>query len=58
MNKSLAVVRRRKQEVTLYDDKGKVSEATLAELGGAGYWGPPMRLGAPPEVAEITLVSA
>jgi predicted MPP superfamily phosphohydrolase len=25
---------------------------------GAGYWGPPMRLGAPPEVAEITLVSA
>ena len=25
---------------------------------GAGYWGPPMRVGAPPEVAEITLVRA
>jgi hypothetical protein len=25
---------------------------------GAGYWGPPMRVGAPPEIAEITLVRA
>jgi alkylation response protein AidB-like acyl-CoA dehydrogenase len=39
MNKSLAIVRRRKQDGTLYDDKGKVAEATLAELGTAGYWG-------------------
>jgi hypothetical protein len=23
---------------------------------GAGYWGPPMRVGAPPEIAEVTLV--
>lgn len=39
MNKSLAVVRRRRQEGTLFDDKGKVSNATLEELAGAGYWG-------------------
>jgi alkylation response protein AidB-like acyl-CoA dehydrogenase len=39
MTRSLAVVRRRKKERTLFDDKGKVSEATLAELGDAGYWG-------------------
>jgi predicted MPP superfamily phosphohydrolase len=24
---------------------------------GSGFWGPPMRLGAPPEIAELTLVS-
>src|SRR5688572_2586349 len=39
MNKSLAVVRRRRKEDTLFDDKGKVSEDSLAELGSAGYWG-------------------
>jgi predicted MPP superfamily phosphohydrolase len=24
---------------------------------GSGYWGPPMRLGAPPEIAELTLTA-
>jgi hypothetical protein len=25
---------------------------------GTGYWGPPLRLGSAPEIAELTLVSA
>ncbi len=39
MEASLAIVRRRSDNRTLYDDKGKVSVETLQELGGAGYWG-------------------
>jgi acyl-CoA dehydrogenase len=39
MEKSLAIVRRRKEEGNLYDEKGKVSEESLRELGEAGYWG-------------------
>ncbi|MCI0456271.1 MAG: acyl-CoA/acyl-ACP dehydrogenase [Gemmataceae bacterium] len=39
MERSLEVVRRRKQEGTLHDERGKVSAETLRELAGAGYWG-------------------
>ncbi|MGF1581820.1 MAG: acyl-CoA dehydrogenase family protein [Gemmataceae bacterium] len=39
MNKSMAIVKRRKSEGVLYDENGKVSEATLAELATVGYWG-------------------
>jgi alkylation response protein AidB-like acyl-CoA dehydrogenase len=39
MDVSIDVVRRRRQEGTLLDERGKVSEDTLAELGRAGYWG-------------------
>src|SRR5262245_41627495 len=39
MDRSLAVVRRRRTERTLFNDRGKVSEETMRELGGAGYWG-------------------
>jgi alkylation response protein AidB-like acyl-CoA dehydrogenase len=39
MEKSLAVVRRRRQEKTLYNERGKVSDESLAELASSGYWG-------------------
>jgi alkylation response protein AidB-like acyl-CoA dehydrogenase len=39
MEASLEIVRRRRAEGKIYDDKGKVSTQTLQELGGAGYWG-------------------
>ncbi len=39
MEQSLAVVRRRKLDGTLLNDEGKISEASIAELGQAGYWG-------------------
>ncbi len=39
MDDSLAVVKRRKAEKTLLDDRGKVSDDTLHELAGVGYWG-------------------
>jgi len=39
MSRSLEIVRRRVESNTLYDDRRKVSEETLAELGQAGYWG-------------------
>ncbi len=39
MARSLEVLRRRRAEKTLYDEHGKVSAATIAELGQAGYWG-------------------
>lgn len=39
MTASLEIVRRRRAEGSIYDDKGKVSVATLQELGSAGYWG-------------------
>jgi alkylation response protein AidB-like acyl-CoA dehydrogenase len=39
MDRSLEVVRRRRDAGTLYDESGKVAAATLAELGGAGFWG-------------------
>ncbi len=39
MEASYEVVRRRRESGTLYDEKGKVSNDTLKELGTAGYWG-------------------
>ena len=39
MDDSLAIVRRHKSARTLLDDRGKISEAVLGELAGAGYWG-------------------
>ncbi len=39
MEKSLEVVRRRREAGSICDDKGKVSAETFHELGDAGYWG-------------------
>jgi alkylation response protein AidB-like acyl-CoA dehydrogenase len=39
MERSIDVVRRRREAGTILDERGKVSEATFAELGQAGYWG-------------------
>ncbi|HMP58546.1 MAG TPA: acyl-CoA dehydrogenase family protein [Gemmatales bacterium] len=39
MEKSLEVVRRHKHDGTLIDDKHKISDRTLKELAGAGFWG-------------------
>jgi alkylation response protein AidB-like acyl-CoA dehydrogenase len=39
MERSLEVVRRRRDANTLYDDQGKVSDATVDDLSRAGYWG-------------------
>jgi acyl-CoA dehydrogenase len=39
MDRSLEVVRRRREAGTLYDDQGKVSDATVDDLSRAGYWG-------------------
>jgi predicted MPP superfamily phosphohydrolase len=35
----------------------KLSQAQIYVSRGTGYWGPPMRIGAPPEITEIELVS-
>jgi predicted MPP superfamily phosphohydrolase len=37
---------------------GVVSGIQVYAHRGTGYWGPPMRLGVPPEIAEVTLVPA
>jgi alkylation response protein AidB-like acyl-CoA dehydrogenase len=39
MNATYEVVRRRREAGQLYNEKGKVSDETLKELGTAGYWG-------------------
>ncbi|HZZ71661.1 MAG TPA: acyl-CoA dehydrogenase family protein, partial [Pirellulales bacterium] len=39
MDRSLDVVRSRRQAGTLMDEQAKISDATLRELGTAGYWG-------------------
>jgi alkylation response protein AidB-like acyl-CoA dehydrogenase len=39
MEASLEIVRRRRAEGKVHDDKGKVSPETLQELAGTGYWG-------------------
>jgi alkylation response protein AidB-like acyl-CoA dehydrogenase len=39
MDRSLEVVRRRRQENSLFDERGKVRSELLNELGEAGYWG-------------------
>jgi alkylation response protein AidB-like acyl-CoA dehydrogenase len=39
MEASLEIVRRRRAEGKIHDERGKVSGETLQELAGAGYWG-------------------
>jgi alkylation response protein AidB-like acyl-CoA dehydrogenase len=39
MERSLEVVRRRRQEGRLYDERGKIAPDLLGELGATGYWG-------------------
>ncbi len=39
MDRSIGVARRRHEAGTLYNEDGKVSAETIAELGEAGYWG-------------------
>lgn len=39
MRKCLEVLRRHKEEKTIWDKEGKVSANVLADLGTAGYWG-------------------
>lgn len=39
MGRSVELVRRHRDAGTLWDERGKVSEAVLRELGAAGYWG-------------------
>lgn len=39
MEKSLQVMRRRREQKAIYDANGKVSPETIAELAEAGYWG-------------------
>jgi acyl-CoA dehydrogenase len=39
MEKCLEIVRRRRNEGKIYDEKGKISDDHLRELAGAGYWG-------------------
>lgn len=39
MQKSLDVLKKHKEAKTVWDEKGKVSDQVLKELGTAGYWG-------------------
>src|SRR5579883_2038217 len=39
MAASYDVVRRRREAGTLYNEKGKLADETLKELGTVGYWG-------------------
>lgn len=39
MQRCLDVVRRRRDENKLFDDKGKITAETIADLAEAGYWG-------------------
>src|SRR6516162_10113341 len=39
MRRSLEVMRRRRDNKTIFDENNKVSADTIAELGQAGYWG-------------------
>lgn len=39
MEKSLEIIRRRRREKSILDENSKVSQETLSELAGAGYWG-------------------
>lgn len=39
MERSIAVVRARRESRTLHDERGKISPDLLGELGAAGYWG-------------------
>lgn len=40
------------------DGLNRLKDTWIYVSRGAGYWGPPMRVGAPPEIAEVTLVSS
>lgn len=39
MEKSLGLIRRRRDQGTLYNQDHKLSDETIAELAGAGFWG-------------------
>src|SRR5262249_27144044 len=39
MNQCVNIVRRRLEEGSLYDARGKASAETFNEMAGAGYWG-------------------
>jgi alkylation response protein AidB-like acyl-CoA dehydrogenase len=39
VRRSIEVVKRHDQAKTLYDEKGKISEEVIHDLGTAGYWG-------------------
>src|SRR5262245_421094 len=39
MSRSLDVVRRHRAAKSLYNSEGKIADAVLGELAGAGYWG-------------------
>jgi alkylation response protein AidB-like acyl-CoA dehydrogenase len=39
MDRSLEIVRRRREAGTLFDERGKLAPALLIELAAAGYWG-------------------
>jgi alkylation response protein AidB-like acyl-CoA dehydrogenase len=39
MNRSLDILKRRLESNTLYNDRGKVADDLLQELGPVGYWG-------------------
>jgi alkylation response protein AidB-like acyl-CoA dehydrogenase len=39
MERSLEIVRRRRNSNTLYDERGKIATDLLQELAGVGYWG-------------------
>ncbi|HZY85809.1 MAG TPA: acyl-CoA dehydrogenase family protein, partial [Gemmataceae bacterium] len=39
MNASLDIVRRRREQGTILDERGKLAPSLLEELAGAGYWG-------------------
>jgi predicted MPP superfamily phosphohydrolase len=37
-----------------HDEDGHAGQIFVSS--GAGYWGPPLRLGAPPEIAKVVLI--
>jgi acyl-CoA dehydrogenase len=39
MQRCVDVVRRRREDNSLHDERGKLSEETLRDLAGGGYWG-------------------
>ena len=39
MEKSIEVVKKHRDAGTLYDENGKISQATIDDLSAAGYWG-------------------
>jgi hypothetical protein len=41
----------------LYRHREGQREGQVYVSTGAGYWGPPLRLGAPPEIAKVVLTT-